>query len=268
MITHAGIGRSFASVLFIMLFFYACAKGPQVSRIITDRPKSKLLILYLEGRENDLEAHFINGKKYYPLWMVQGFVQKGNASWYGSKFHGRATSSGEKYNMYAKTAAHKTWPLGIYVKVVNLLNGRHTVVRINDRGPFVKDRIIDLSYRAAKEIGLIKPGVAPVKIAVMGRKVGTWPSPLGNCPVVEVRDVGLGAFSVQVGAFRDRDKALNLADRLRPIFEYVEVTPTWHRRKGWLYRVRVSRSKSLKEAGQIEKRLKEMGFEHAFIVSL
>ncbi len=265
---HGRTGWAFFSALIFLLIFQACAKPPKVSQIITGRPSSKLLILYLEGRQQDLEAHFINGKKYYPLWMVQGFVQKGRASWYGKQFHGRPTSSGERYNMYAKTAAHRTWPLGIYVKVVNLLNGRHTIVRINDRGPFVKGRIIDLSYSAAKDIGMIGPGVAPVKIAVMGKEVGTWPSPVGKCPVVEVRDVGLGAFGVQVAAFLERQKALTLADRLRALFDYVEVAPAWHRRKGWLYRVRVTRSKSLKQAGQIEKRLKEMGFKNAFIVSL
>ncbi len=95
------------------------------------------------------------------------FNQKGIASWYGKEDHGDFTASGEPYNMYAYTAAHKTLPFGTLVKVINLKNGKSVVVRINDRGPFVKNRIIDLSYASAKKIGLIKDGTAPVIIQVL-----------------------------------------------------------------------------------------------------
>ncbi len=94
----------------------------------------------------------------------RGFIQEGIASWYGPMFNGRRTANGEIYNMFALTAAHKTLPFGTCVKVINLKNGKSVVVRINDRGPFVKGRIIDLSYAAAKVIGLDKMGIAPVKL--------------------------------------------------------------------------------------------------------
>ena len=87
---------------------------------------------------------------YHPVSEAKGYKEQGIASWYGKKFHGRKTSSGETYNMYAMTAAHKTLPLGTHLKVVNLNNDEEVVVRINDRGPFVRGRIIDLSYAAAK----------------------------------------------------------------------------------------------------------------------
>ena len=96
-------------------------------------------------------------------------VQHGKASWYGKPFHGRLTANGERYNMHAPTAAHKTLPFGTRVRVTNLDNGKHTVVRINDRGPFVKGRIIDLSYGAAKQIQMLQMGVARVKLEILSR---------------------------------------------------------------------------------------------------
>ncbi len=96
-------------------------------------------------------------------------VQHGKASWYGKAFHGRLTASGERYNMHAPTAAHKSLPFGTRVRVTNLDNGKHTVVRINDRGPFVKGRIIDLSYGAAKKIQMLQAGVVRVKLEILSR---------------------------------------------------------------------------------------------------
>ena len=95
-------------------------------------------------------------------------VQHGKASWYGKPFHGRLTASGERYDMHAPTAAHKSLPFGTRVRVTNLDNGKHTVVRINDRGPFVKGRIIDLSYGAAKKIQMLQTGVVRVKLEIVG----------------------------------------------------------------------------------------------------
>ena len=99
--------------------------------------------------------------------FAKGYIQKGKASWCGSKFHGKHTASGERYNMYAMTAAHKSLPIGTYVEVTRLQNGRSVTVRINDRGPFVPGRIIDLSYKAAKELGITKRGDASVRIRVV-----------------------------------------------------------------------------------------------------
>ncbi len=96
-------------------------------------------------------------------------VQHGKASWYGKAFHGRPTASGERYDMHAPTAAHKTLPFGTRVRVTNLDNGKQTVVRINDRGPFVKGRIIDLSYGAAKKIQMLQAGVVRVKLEILSR---------------------------------------------------------------------------------------------------
>lgn len=215
-----------------------------------------------------MRPYVINGERYYPLPDSEGFVQFGKASWYGRKFHGRPTASGEVFDMNKKSAAHKTLPMGTYVKVVNLFNEKELIVRINDRGPFVKGRIIDLSRAAAKEIGLIGPGVARVKIVALGREVDRLTSPLGTKPVVEIEDVNRGEFTLQVGAFRDKNNALRLVDRLRVIFDHVEISVYDDHSERKIYRVRVSRSKTLTKAGEVERKLEDMGFEEVFIVNL
>lgn len=110
------------------------------------------------------KSYVVFGKRYYTKPSSQGHVETGGASWYGTKFHGRKTSSGERYNMYAMTAAHKTLPLPTYAKVTNLENRRSVIVKINDRGPFHGKRIIDLSYAAATKLGVVKNGVARVEV--------------------------------------------------------------------------------------------------------
>jgi rare lipoprotein A len=111
----------------------------------------------------------INGKTYYPMKTVAaGYTQKGVASWYGPGFHGKKTSSGEVYDMHCMTAAHSVLPLNTMVKVTNLSNNKEVVVRVNDRGPFVNDRVIDLSLAAARDLGMVQYGTVPVRVSVIG----------------------------------------------------------------------------------------------------
>ncbi len=107
------------------------------------------------------------GKTYLPMDSAAGYKERGIASWYGKKFHGRRTSSGERYNMYKMTAAHKTLPLPTYVQVTNLNNGRQVIVKVNDRGPFIGDRIIDLSYAAATHLDMAESGIGPVEVVAL-----------------------------------------------------------------------------------------------------
>ena len=133
------------------------------------------------------------------------YVEEGIASWYGAPFHGRRASNGEIYDMNKLTAAHRTLPFETVVRVTNLTNGKSTVVRITDRGPFVENRIIDLSFAAAREIESVGPGTAPVRLEILSAV-----------------DPTAGFFTVQVGAFRDRGNAERLRERLSasysPIF--------------------------------------------------
>lgn len=114
------------------------------------------------------QPYVVYGKWYRPIKVTKGKKQHGISSWYGPKFNGKYTSNGEIYDMYMNTAAHKTWPMDTIVRVDNLDNGKRTVVRINDRGPFVDDRIIDCSYQAGKELGIDRTGLAHVELTVLG----------------------------------------------------------------------------------------------------
>lgn len=252
--------------LALLLCVISCAKKRHYVK--REKVPTKKVLILPKKIDPSFRPYVVNGKRYFPLPSSEGFVQFGRASWYGKKFHGRPTASGEVFDMYKKSAAHKTLPLGTHVKVTNLANNRHAILRINDRGPFVKGRVIDLSYAAAKDLGLVGPGVADVKIVALAREIGKFESPQGLKPVVEFSDLKRGEFTVQVGAFKNKNNALRLADRLKVIFSYVDTIEYNDKDKGLLYRVRVSKSKTLNQAGEIEKRLEGMGFEGAFVVSL
>jgi rare lipoprotein A len=173
-----------------------------------------------------------------PTPAPSGYTEEGNASWYGEPFHGRRASNGEIYDMYKLTAAHRTLPFETMVRVTNLNNGKYTVVRVTDRGPFVENRIIDLSLAAAREIELVGPGVAPVRLEVLGNVDST-----------------VGFFTVQVGAFRDRGNAERLRDRLTaaysPIFIQQYDSPD-----GMFYRVRVGKISGEEAARQFGDQLR------------
>ena len=143
-------------------------------------------------------SYVVNGKQYFTLASSRGFVQRGVASWYGPKFHGRRTSSGETYDMYKMSAAHKTLPLPTYVSVRNLSTGDEIVVRVNDRGPFHGDRILDLSYAAALKLGFARKGTELVEVRALD--TGTAPPAGSASPPEPVRSGPIRLF-VQAGAF-------------------------------------------------------------------
>ncbi len=178
---------------------------------------SFLFALGCASKKGVVKYWYKNWAKYEkPVPAIPGYKQRGLASWYGREFHGRRTASGEIYNMYAFTAAHKSLPMGTYVKVKNLKNGREVIVRINDRGPYVPGRIIDLSYAAAKAIGMIGEGVVPVELTV-----------LGNYPVKNLPQLKAGEYYVQVGAFVFRKNAERLAIRLARKGYSVKISPKY-----------------------------------------
>lgn len=215
-----------------------------------------------------LDSYVVNGERYYPLPDAMGFAETGKASWYGMDFHGLPTSSGETYDMYKKTAAHKTLPLGTYVKVLNLNNNESTIVRINDRGPFIKGRIIDLSFNAAQDIHMAGPGLADVKVIALGREIGEMQPGNGGAPRLDLRDFETGEFTIQVGAFMDKNNALNLAERLKTRFDYVNVVEYVDKENQVFFRVHVSKSTSLAKAEDFEKKIEEMGFTEAFVLRI
>ncbi|HYL86937.1 MAG TPA: septal ring lytic transglycosylase RlpA family protein [Candidatus Angelobacter sp.] len=185
------------------------------------------------------------------LSAPSGYFEEGNASWYGEPFHGRRASNGEIYDMHKLTAAHRTLPFETMVRVTNLSNGKSTTVRITDRGPFVDNRIIDLSLAAAREIELVGPGVAPVRVEVITPGI----------------DPTSGFFTVQVGAFRDHGNAERLRDRLNasysPIFIQQYDSPD-----GLLYRVRVGKIAGEDAARQFSEQLRGREGFSPFVIRL
>lgn len=184
------------------------------------------------------------------------WVQVGYASWYGKKFDGKPTASGEIFDMHAMTAAHRTLPLGTTARVTNLDNGKSVVLKINDRGPFVRGRILDCSYGAAKKLGYVGAGLAKVRIEVLkvGReRSGRRPAP-GEVLVAEgntARSVLDGTFTVQVGAFLGRGNALRFRARLRKRYKDAYVI-RWRD----YYRVRVGHLQDRNLADGLLQRLR------------
>ncbi len=202
------------------------------------------------------------GKWYQPLPHSEGFRQNGIASWYGRDFHGKKTSNGEIYDMHAMTAAHKTLPLGTYVRVSNLENNRSAVVRINDRGPFVHGRIIDLSYAAADNIGIVDSGIARVEVVALGRPASAG----GTAPAYTAQDYSHGNFTFQVGAFLNRENAERQKRQLEQRYKNAHIT-VYDRGDQIFYRVRVGRFTTLEEAVQQEEILIQDGFPDAMLVA-
>ena len=165
--------KQYISILLAFLFITSCTTSRYSDRHDSApiRPPTSLELkdaqITNEGITGSTKPYTVFGKRYVPMTKRQALTQTGIASWYGKKFHGHLTSNGEIYNMYGMTAAHKTLPLPSFVKVTNLSNNESVIVRVNDRGPFHQDRIIDLSYSAAYKIGVYDTGTAKVKIEVV-----------------------------------------------------------------------------------------------------
>ncbi len=202
------------------------------------------------------------GKWYQPLPDAEGFRQRGIASWYGKDFHGKKTSNGEIYNMYAMTAAHKTLPLGTHVRVHNLENERQVDVRINDRGPFVRGRIIDLSYTAANRIGVVGPGTARVEVVALA----TPTTPGAGQRISAPPDLHAGNFTFQIGAFVNRENAERLTAQLDKKYKNAHIS-VYDRGDQIFYRVRVGRFTTLKQAEAQESILIRDGYPNLFIVA-
>lgn len=174
----------------------------------------------------------------------------GTASWYGEDFHGKPTASGEIYNMYGCSAAHKTLPLGTRVRVTNLDNGRRIVVPINDRGPFVGNRIIDMSYGAARRLGMVKEGLAKVCIEVIQPP--------------DIKGINVSRYTLQLGAYTQRQNAVAMADRLTNIGYTPNVEDVYVHGK-LFHRVRLGTFPSYKKAEEFAGRLNDNGFEYTII---
>lgn len=240
------------------------------SKVPNAVPKVEPLAKY-----GNMPSYKVFGKRYYTMKSSQNFEQVGIASWYGTQFHAQRTSSGERYDMLGMTAAHKTLPLPTYLEVTNLKNHRTIIVKVNDRGPFESNRILDLSYVAAKKLGMMGKGTALVKIKAINPR--TWN--IESDPILMAREetkrnqkhhtftpiwqahhkpapaaLPFGTY-LQVGAFKDKQRALKLQQRLaRSLGTPVQIAPNKH-----LYLVKVGPLHNQDMTQDVTRRLKRMG---------
>ncbi len=258
-------------------------KYPEISRIFFNLISVSIIVALLLGISSCAPTHrpispytypqysskatqrpyMVDGHIYYPLPRAQGFIQTGYASWYGGRFHGRKTADGERYNMYAYTAAHKTLPMNTIVRVTNLENHRHTIVRINDRGPFVKNRIIDLSYAAARSLGIVKTGTALVRLTVLGRAKRID----GKIIYARHPDFQTGDFFVQLGAFNSLNRAVRFKHYIETRYrQYTRITRVIMDGET-LYRVQIFAAHNYQKAQEFKHELENQGFQGAFVVA-
>jgi rare lipoprotein A len=230
-----------------LLFISSCAAKKTAPAKPVSRPSQK--------------PYTVLGQRYEPLDTHEGYEQDGVASWYGKDFHGKKTSNGEMYDMHALTAAHKTLPLGVHVRVRNLENGREAVVRVNDRGPFVKGRIIDLSYAAAKKLGVDIAGTARVHVEALGFR----DSNADRYRALDSYDAG--NYTVQVGAFRDFGNAQRLSNEMRQLSGFSEVRKALVSGEIY-YRVYAGKYASLRTAEKAERDFSAGGYPGSFTVAL
>jgi len=207
------------------------------------------------------------GKRYYTLDSAQGFSEKGIASWYGKKFHGQRTSSGEIYDMYAMTAAHKTLPIPVFVEVSNLDNGRKAIVKVNDRGPFHEGRVIDLSYAAATRLGVAATGTANVSIRVIDKN-GNFLSNESSIDDTEEASVISDKLFIQVAAFADESNAVDFLRRLhdegfRDVRMYIE-----SKAKNPVYRVKIGPLPSQSVAQEVLAELEQKSHQNLKIIKV
>lgn len=244
--------------------------------------------------------YVVLGKKYYPIQSAHTYRQTGTASWYGTKFHGLKTANGETYDLYGMTAAHKTLPLPSYVKVTNLDNGRSVILRVNDRGPFYSDRIIDLSFAAAKKLGYAEKGVARVSVegidpdkwwAQRGQKppvMGTWQAPAEPAPSAAVEvyvppvqqhagallplevhpEVETPGTYLQVGAFANPDAAQLLRDKLGSLTASAVRVSSVVRDEQVLHRVRIGPLNNQQQAENIRQQVQLAGLGNPTLIQI
>lgn len=203
-------------------------------------------------------SYNVLGKQYTLLASSKGYVEKGIASWYGTKFHGKKTSNGETYDMYKMTAAHKTLPIPCYVQVTNLQNQRSIVVRINDRGPFHDNRLIDLSYVAAKKLGITQQGTGFVKISTLEPKQNK------NLQTSNSVQPPKNLY-LQVGAFYEQSNAISLQNHIQ-MQNLVHKRIATKSHQG-LHKVQIGPIYSVQEADDLSKILVKLGIKNSHLIT-
>lgn len=257
---------SWLYVIFISLLLSSCSHiarkdGPpnfyvDESKVQNATPKPEGLAKY-----GNMRSYVVFGKRYYVMPSSRHYSAVGTASWYGTQFHSRRTSSGERYDMLAMTAAHKTLPLPTYVQVTNLNNHRTIIVKVNDRGPFESNRLIDLSYVAAKKLGMLGHGTTKVRVdAIDPYAYWNHQTQSTTSLVANYKNTHRQGLYIQVGAFKNRANAYRMRERLASSISH-PVSISIPGTASHLYRVNVGPFASQSEAKNASERLKKLGIQ-------
>jgi rare lipoprotein A len=274
-------GSAVAVVLFSALLAWGCSSAPQRVALpetagVPGAPGPNVAIQEPRSQRGNPPFYEVFGRRYYVLDTSEGYRERGIASWYGSDFHGLQTSNGEIYDMYAYTAASPNLPIPTWVEVTHLGNGKRVIVRINDRGPFVGDRIIDLSYRAAQALDMVNEGTARVEVRALGAPASTPEPP----QPVQANRRGMSVISeaqaavpanehqprqlfLQVGAFSERGNAQRFVDRLHASGFQNSFIVSNSERGTTMHRVRVGPVAGSDEYDRMAARLQSLGINDA-----
>lgn len=257
--------RRWVAWLALLLWQGGCSLMPQapepappadVDRVPDAVPRQEPL-----SRYGNPESYEVFGRRYQVMKTARGYTERGIASWYGGDFHGKRTSSGERYDMYRMTAAHKTLPIPTYVEVTNLQTGRRAVVKVNDRGPFKDNRIIDLSYAAARKLGVWQNGTGLVEVRAIDAAAPYQPGPAirlaGEQPALQ--------FFVQVGAYIERGNAERMLERIRQVAQNARLAPGESNGQA-VYRVQVGPFTSVENSDEMVRALEQLGLNEHHIV--
>ena len=278
--------------IFSVLLIVACStpekkdSAPKSKHSSTrvDRAESVVPKVEPKSRYGNPDSYVVFGKRYYVMDSSKGYVEEGIASWYGTKFHGRKTSSQETYDMYAMTAAHKSLPLPTYALVTNKENGRSIIVRINDRGPFHGNRIIDLSYAAATKLGIVAKGTGLVEVRAIDprtRKVASRSGSSNTAKQIDVIDVAsLNKIEqssknsidkdvdiyVQVGAFRSRENATKLRSQFASLNVGDVSVRGYSLQNEPIYKVLIGPLDNVDQADRTVEKISDLGHDDHHIV--
>lgn len=276
------------TLVIIALFLASCGSSPDIYTRSKDGPPSSWgdvsqisdAIPKKEPRSKsgNPSSYVVFGKRYYVMKSGKGYKEQGIASWYGSKFHGKRTSSGEPYDMHQMTAAHKTLPLPTYVKVTNLKNGRQVIVKVNDRGPFHENRIIDLSHTAAIKLGIKGNGTGLVEVEAIDPdnwntstktvKTKTTTASVTDYSVKNTtRRPLIDGFFLQMGAFVSSQNAQTLKNRVNKALgsSQAMVSSTFNNNQKF-YRVRIGPLSNVERADKLTEELIQHGFNSPKVV--
>ncbi len=271
--TRQTVGSIKTQLIFMLLlaaFLSGCSIIPSVIDDDDGPPDRKIDVSHIpnatpkdepRSRYGNPKSYVVRGKRYYVKSTSQDHIERGIASWYGNKFHGRRTSSGETYDMYGMTAAHTTLPLPTYAQVTNLENGRSIIVKINDRGPFHNNRIIDLSYTAASKLDILKKGTGIVEVVALNSGETAPPEPR------QIRASGKKpGLYIQIGAFSSRFNADRLANRLTNSLNRSIRVKQSYSNGNEIFRVQVGPLLNVDQADTLSEKLAQLGISGLHVI--